>query len=126
LLALLASLFDVAIWMVLLSCEMAAGLPLRQSCLLLKAFVTLDVDSLVFQLEASVVATVIAWWKVFAENARYFMRLPVLRVVNNRINTGCIALIPGLKNISYVCHVGLLVDLPAGSWKNRITRAALP
>jgi hypothetical protein len=92
---------------------MAAGLPLRHNCLLLKALVALDVNGLVFQLEAGVVATMIARWKVLTINARYFMRLPVLRVVNDRINAGCVTLIPRLENISYVCHVGLPIALRA-------------
>lgn len=105
---------------------MAAGFPLRRDCLFLETFVAIDVNSLMFQLETGFGSTVIARWKVFSEDARYFMRLPVLRVVNDRINAGRIALVSRLKNVSDVCHIGPHIALRAGSWKNRIARAALP
>jgi hypothetical protein len=66
--------------------------------------VTFDVDSLVLQLEAHVVATFIAWRKGLAVNARYFMRLTVLHVVNDHIDAGGVAFLSRLKNISNFCH----------------------
>jgi hypothetical protein len=66
--------------------------------------VAFDVDGLVLEFETYPMATVIAGWERLAMNACNFMRLVVLRVVNNRVNTGGIAFFSGLKNIAYLCH----------------------
>lgn len=72
-----------------------------------------DVNCLVLQLEAYLMAAVITWWKRLVINAGYFMPLPVLRVVNDCVNAGSLTLLPRLKDISCICHVHFLSDVSA-------------
>jgi hypothetical protein len=67
------------------------------------------------QREARVFSAVIAWRKVLTENARDFVVLGVLAIVNNPINARLIAPLSGLENItnfnSHVARYSLVASI---------------
>jgi len=100
--ALLASFFDVAMSILL---EFGRRGCLRPWLLLLKVLVVVDVRSCVFQLEADVMAAVIARRKWLAPDACHFMGFTMNNIVDDRINSRRLACLARFENVTYSCHV---------------------